>query len=239
MRIDKFLSNTGYGTRNEVKKLIKDKKVYINNKLVLKTSQNINENIDKVEVDGILAKYKKYVYLMLNKSGDCISATTSYKEKTVIDYVPEEYSHYELFPMGRLDKDTQGLLILTNDGKLSHEVLSPKHHVPKKYYAKIQGIVTNEDIEKFKNGLDIGEKKLTKEAFLEIININEKENTSEIEVTITEGKYHQVKRMFEEINCKVTFLKRIQMGQLMLDESLKLGEIRELEEFEVELLKKF
>lgn len=239
MRIDKFLSNTGYGTRNEVKKLIKDKKVYINNKLVLKTSQNINENIDKVEVDGILAKYKKYVYLMLNKPGDCISATISYKEKTVIDYVPYEYSHYELFPMGRLDKDTQGLLILTNDGKLSHEVLSPKHHVPKKYYAKIQGIVTNEDIEKFKNGLDIGEKKLTKEAFLEILNINEKENTSEIEVTITEGKYHQVKRMFEAINCKVTFLKRIQMGQLMLDESLKLGEIRELEEFEVELLKKF
>lgn len=239
MRIDKFLSNTGYGTRNEVKKLIKDKKVYINNKLVLKTSQNINENIDKVEVDGILAKYKKYVYLMLNKPRDCISATISYKEKTVIDYVPYEYSHYELFPMGRLDKDTQGLLILTNDGKLSHEVLSPKHHVPKKYYAKIQGIVTNEDIEKFKNGLDIGEKKLTKEAFLEILNINEKENTSEIEVTITEGKYHQVKRMFEAINCKVTFLKRIQMGQLMLDESLKLGEIRELEEFEVELLKKF
>lgn len=239
MRIDKFLSNTGYGTRNEVKKLIKDKKVYVNNKLVLKTSQNINENIDKVEVDGILAKYKKYVYLMLNKPGDCISATTSYKEKTVIDYVPYEYSHYELFPMGRLDKDTQGLLILTNDGKLSHEVLSPKHHVPKKYYAKIKGIVTKEDIKKFKEGLDIGEKKLTKESFLEILNINEKENTSEIEVTITEGKYHQVKRMFEAINCKVTFLKRIQMGQLMLDESLKLGEIRELEEFEVELLKKF
>jgi 16S rRNA pseudouridine516 synthase len=151
-----------------------------------------------------------------------------------VDILPEEYKVFEPFPVGRLDKDTEGLLLMTNDGQLAHELLSPKKHVPKKYYALINGEVNSADIEKFKKGVELDDGYVTLPAKLDILKSGER---SEIEVIIYEGKYHQVKRMFESVGKQVTYLKRIEMGPLKLDDGLKLGECRELTENELEQLK--
>ena len=209
MRLDKYLTNQGIGSRSQVKALIKSKKVFVNNVLENKPERHIDENNDIVSLDGVNLEYNKFYYYMLNKP-------------------PKE----GLFPVGRLDKDTEGLLLITNDGELSHNLLSPKKHVNKTYYVELNGELIDSDIDLFAKGLDIGEKNITKPAKLEILF-----GRNRAYITITEGKYHQVKRMFQAIGLTVTFLKRISMGSLILDKNLKSGGYRKLTEEEISNLK--
>lgn len=238
LRIDKLLANTGFGSRKEVKKLLKTGAVQINDKIVKDPQTHLNPETDQVTVHGEIVEYKEFIYLMMNKPNGVISATEDQREETVIDLLEMEDQIFEPFPVGRLDKDTVGLLLLTNDGQLAHQLLSPKKHVPKTYYAKIEGIVIEDEIKAFKRGVTLDDGYMTKPAELVILSKNEAENQSEIELTITEGKFHQVKRMFEAVGKKVTFLMRIKMGPLSLDESLKPGEYRELTDEEIDALKK-
>lgn len=233
MRLDKFLSETGFGTRSQVKSLLKKGLVTVNGQTAKKPEEKIDENADTVICNGQKAVYAAFVYLMLHKPSGVVSATEDRREKTVLELLPEE-ERKEVFPVGRLDKDTEGLLLLTNDGELAHRLLSPKKHVDKTYYAKIDGAVTEEHVHRFLEGLDIGEKRPTLPAKLEILKSGAQ---SEIRVTIHEGKFHQVKRMFEAIGCQVTYLKRLSMGTLMLDEGLRPGAYRHLTEDEVKKLK--
>lgn len=239
MRIDKLLGNLGYGTRSEIKKLCRQGIVVVNGKILEKSDTHVDPNNDEIFFNGEIVKYREFIYLMLNKPAGYISATFDKYDPTVIDLIDEEYLPFEPFPVGRLDKDTEGLLILTNDGKLTHRVLSPKKHIPKKYFAIIDGRVTEKDIEKFEAGVDIGEGYITKSASLEILKNSIDEHGkefSEVFVTISEGKFHQVKRMFHAVGKEVTFLKRVMMGSLELDKKLELGEYRELTDKEVKML---
>lgn len=233
MRIDKFLSNSGFGSRKEVKKLLKTGAVQINEKIVKDPQTHLLPERDTVSVHGELVEYKEFIYLMMNKPSGVISATEDNHDETVIDLLEIEDQRFEPFPVGRLDKDTVGLLLLTNDGKLAHRLLSPKKHVPKTYYAKIDGVVTETDIDVFKSGVTLDDGYVTKPAELVVLSSAQE---SEIELTITEGKFHQVKRMFESVGKKVTFLMRIKMGPIPLDPTLKLGEYRDLSEEEIEAL---
>jgi 16S rRNA pseudouridine516 synthase len=176
--------------------------------------------------------YEQFEYYMLNKPAGVVSATIDARDKTVIDLI-EEKNRKDLFPVGRLDKDTEGLLLITNDGELAHQLLSPKKHVDKVYYAKVEGHVTDEDVELFQRGVDIGEKEQTLPAKLVILQSGV---ISEVHLTIQEGKFHQVKRMFEAVNKKVIYLKRLSMGTLQLDETLLPGEYRRLTEEELQRL---
>jgi 16S rRNA pseudouridine516 synthase len=233
-RVDKVLSSLGIGTRKEVKRLVKDGAVKVDGVVVTDSGMHINPKDSLIEVSGELLKYREFIYLMLNKPQGVVSATFDARLKTVIDILPDEYKSFGLFPVGRLDIDTEGLLVLTNNGQLAHELLSPKKLVPKRYYAIIEGIVDEKDREAFSEGvvLDDGYKTLPAELF-----VIKSANFSEIETVIYEGKFHQVKRMFEAVGKKVKYLKRIEMGRLRLDEALKLGECRELTNDEVSLLK--
>ena len=235
MRLDKFLCETGFGTRSQVKELLKKGQVTVNGEVVKKSELKIDEANDQIICQGRAASYQKNVYLMLHKPAGVVSATEDSREKTVLDLLRPEDRKNGLFPVGRLDKDTEGLLLLTDDGELAHRLLSPKKHVDKTYYAKIDGQVTEEHIEQFREGLDIGDEKKTLPAVLTILSSG---STSEIEVTIHEGRFHQIKRMFEAVGCKVTYLKRLSMGSLVLDETLPLGEYRPLTEAELEGLMK-
>ena len=237
IRIDKFLSQMQVATRSESKKLIKMKRITKNGALVTDGGEKCDPKKDCICLDGHPIAYQEYHYLMLHKPAGCVTATEDRRDKTVMDYLPDNLRR-GLSPVGRLDKDTEGLLLITDDGALNHSLLAPGRHVPKTYYARIHGIVTEADITAFKNGLDIGEKKMTAPAALKILHIAENEQTSEILVTITEGKFHQVKRMFEALGCRVVFLKRLSMGSLKLDPELKPGEYRPLTEKELELLGK-
>lgn len=234
LRIDKLLANLNFGSRKDVKKILKDGCVTVNDEIVKDGKTHIDPIHDKILVFGEEITYREYIYLMMNKPQGVISATEDVKEKTVIDLLDEKYTIFEPFPVGRLDKDTEGLLLLTNDGQLAHRLLSPKKHVPKTYYAKIKGRVTEDDILSFQNGVTLDDGYKTKPGKLHIIKSGE---ISEIELTITEGKFHQVKRMFEAVQKKVIYLKRISMGSLTLDDRLQLGEYRELTEKEIEQLK--
>lgn len=234
MRLDKLIANSGFGTRTEVKKLIKRGLVSVNGKPAKSGNDQVSPDKDEVTVNGILLDYREFVYLMMNKPPGYISATEDNRQSTVLDLIDPSYLHLDLFPMGRLDKDTEGLLILTNDGKLAHQVLSPKKHVDKTYYVEVEGCLDEEDVQSFAEGLDLGDftsmpAKLT---------ILESDKTSQAVVVIKEGKFHQVKRMFKAVGKEVLYLKRIQMGQLTLDSSLDLGTYRELTEEELELLQK-
>ncbi|WLR41156.1 pseudouridine synthase [Bacillus carboniphilus] len=233
MRIDKLLANQGYGSRKEVKQLLKSGQVKLNNQIIKEAKYKVNPEEDSVVIDGEVVKYKEYVYYVMNKPSGVISATEDDKHKTVIDLLDKEDAVYQPFPVGRLDKDTEGLLIITNDGQLSHQLLSPKKHVPKTYYARINGQVTESHIELFRKGIVLEDGYKAKPANLKI---EKSGDVSSIFVTVTEGKFHQVKRMFEAINTKVIYLKRVQMGPLSLDSSLRLGEYRELSEEEVKRL---
>lgn len=230
MRLDKMLSNMGIGTRKEVKAMVKKNRVTVNEELIKDGGKHINPYEDIVKVDGKEVTYQKYIYLMLHKPGGILSATRDHHTKTVIDLVEPAYQHFEPFPVGRLDKDTEGLLLLTNDGELAHQLLSPRKNVKKTYYARVEGRVTEEDSDKFKTGVNIGEGYITKPAELTILQSG---SISEIEITITEGKFHQVKRMFKAVGKNVVFLKRIRMGEIELDSSLKKGEYRPLNETEL------
>lgn len=234
MRIDKFLSNMGFGSRKEVKILLKSKAVEVNGEIVRDPKVHVNESADQVSVDGEEVVYSEFIYLLMNKPQGVISATEDKYDETVIDLLVEEDQHFEPFPVGRLDKDTEGFLLLTNDGKLAHELLSPKKHVDKRYFAIVDGRVTEEDGEAFQRGVILDDGYVTKPAELSIL---ESGAVSRIELTITEGKFHQVKRMFQSVGKEVTYLKRLSMGPLQLDPELKLGEYRPLTEQEIGLLK--
>lgn len=230
MRLDKLLSNMGYGSRKETKLLLKSKSVEVNGILAKDVSMHVNPEKDEILVLGEKVVYTEFIYLMMNKPPGVISATEDKKDPTVIDLLDSSDQHFQPFPVGRLDKDTEGLLLITNDGHLTHQLLSPKKHVPKLYFAEIEGRVTEEDIEKFKEGVILDDGYFTKPGILTIIRSDE---TSEIELTITEGKFHQVKRMFESVGKRVIYLKRMKMGTLSLDEHLELGEYRPLTEEEL------
>lgn len=231
MRLDKYLADMSVGTRSEVKKYIRKGLITVNDVCVKSPDCKVSAQ-DEVCYLGRKISYEKYVYYMLHKPAGVVSATEDKRDKTVIDLL-EGVTVKDIFPVGRLDKDTEGLLLLTNDGALAHELLSPKKHVDKVYYAKVDGIVTQEDITKFEIGLDIGEKNLTLPASLVIL---ESGPISQIELTIREGKFHQVKRMFQAVGKEVIYLKRLQMGPIRLDETLELGEFRTLSEQEISLL---
>ena len=236
IRIDKFLSQMQVATRSESKKLIKSKRITKNGNIVTDGGEKCDPDTDCICLDGNVISYQKYHYLMLHKPAGCVTATRDCHDQTVMDFIPETMRR-GLSPVGRLDKDTEGLLLITDDGPLNHQLLAPGKHVPKTYYARINGVVTLQDVEAFQQGLDIGEKKLTAPAQLEILHTDESCNTSEIYVTITEGKFHQVKRMFQAVGKEVVYLKRLSMGSLHLDETLKPGSWRELTEKEIKDLK--
>ena len=233
MRIDKLLANMGFGTRKEVKQYIKKGQVRVNGEVERQSKRKVDVNKDLVTFLGVPVEYKEFVYYMLHKPDGVISATEDYLHGTVLDLLEEEDRFFEPFPVGRLDKDTEGLLLLTTDGQLAHRLLKPENDVPKVYYAHIDGIVTEEDVAAFQNGVTLDDGYETKPGALKIIESNE---VSKITLTITEGKFHQVKRMFEAVDKKVVYLKRLSMGPLTLDEDLPKGSYRELTEDEVTML---
>jgi 16S rRNA pseudouridine516 synthase len=232
MRLDKFLADVSLGSRNDVKQLIKKKCIMVNGKICTSPDTKINEYSDTVTYNGEILSYQKFHYYMLHKPAGVITATKDSACTTVMDLL-KDVKTKNLSPVGRLDKDTEGLLLITDDGMLAHKLLSPAHHVPKQYFARINGIVTNEHISLFKAGLDIGDDKPTKPAVLEILSVDTKGQTSEILLTITEGRFHQVKRMFEAVEMSVTYLKRLSMGSLTLDSSLAPGSYRPLTDKEI------
>lgn len=234
MRLDKLLAHCGFGTRKEVKELIKKGYVCVNEEVIKKDKTQIDPDIDCVTVDGELIQYEKFVYYMLNKPAGYVSATSDNIHPTVVELI-DDYFRDDLFPVGRLDIDTEGLLLLTNDGVLAHQLLSPKHHCPKIYYAKINGVVNDEDILAFQEGVIIDNDYKCMSAKLEILSVDEK--SSEVKVTIYEGKFHQVKKMFISIGKEVTYLKRICMKNLFLDKNLGLGEYRRITNEELDRLK--
>lgn len=233
MRLDKFLTLTGAGTRSEVKKLLKTGSVTVNGLTVKKPELKLDPERDAVFYNGRELSYDPFVCLMFHKPAGCITATNDRSRKTVMDYVEHERKQ-ELFPVGRLDIDTEGLLLLMNDGELAHRMLSPRHHVEKTYFVRTNGRITQEDAAAFEAGIDIGEKKNTLPARLKIIRSDE---ISESELTICEGKFHQVKRMFAARGKTVCYLKRISMAGIVLDGKLQPGEWRELTKEETERLR--
>ena len=233
MRIDKLLANSGYGSRKDVKKILKSGAVLCNEVKITDGKAHVDPEKDQITVHGELVQYREFIYLMMNKPQGYISATEDDRLKTVLDLLEPEDAFMMPFPVGRLDRDTEGLLVLTNDGQLAHDVLAPKKHVPKTYYAIVDGAVDEVDIERFKQGVTLDDGYVTKPGELTILKSGPQ---SEIELIITEGKFHQVKRMFEAVGKRVVYLKRISMGALKLDESLELGEYRELTEEELALL---
>jgi 16S rRNA pseudouridine516 synthase len=238
LRIDKYLSDCGVGTRSEVKKYIKAKQITINGKIATKPEQKIDETNDEVCYKGNPISYEKYVYYLLHKPAGCVTAKQDNVHKTVMEYFPDDIRTKDIAPVGRLDLDTEGLLLFTNDGPLTHHLLSPTHHIPKTYYAVLDKEVPESAVELFKNGVDIGDDKLTLPAELMILPVSVDATGEEIcsaELTIHEGRFHQVKRMFEAVGCTVIYLKRLSMGSLTLGE-LQKGEYRKLSEDEVKIL---
>ena len=236
MRIDKYLAEMGQGTRSEIKKLIRSGRVMVDGETVKKPEFKIDETTQKVSLEGKQIGYAKKEYYMLYKPAGVISATKDDRDKTVLDLITDKKRN-DLFPVGRLDKDTEGLLLITNDGDLAHQLLSPKKHVDKVYRARIEGQVTAEDAALFAKGLEIDDEDGAWRAMPAKLNILSSGPESEVEITIREGKFHQIKRMFEAVDKKVVYLKRLSMGSLRLDETLALGEYRELTEDEVQALK--
>ncbi len=241
LRLDKYLADMGIGTRSEVKQYIRKKLIQVNGQLPCGPEQKVVPGQDHIIFQGKEIIYLDYEYFMFHKPQGCVCATMDPKYPTVLDYITEK-NRKDLFPVGRLDLDTEGLLLITNDGALSHNLLAPGRHVPKTYYARVEGNVTQEDVKCFQDGVDIGEKRNTLPAQLHILSsIQQPPDTenwiSEIQLTLTEGKYHQVKRMFEAVGKKVLYLKRISMGKLKLDDSLQPGDYRRLTEEEIYLLK--
>ncbi|MGX9340403.1 pseudouridine synthase [Mycoplasma sp. 4044] len=227
MRLEKFLSDATNLSRSEIKKLIASKRVLVNSQIVTKTQQ-VTEN-DTICIDNEIIKYRKFFYYMLNKPQGYVCANEDNFQSTIFDLT--SLDNKKFFSYGRLDKDTEGLIIISNDGQLGHNLLSPKKHVNKKYFVRTEKQVSQEYISVFENGVTIEEKFKAKPAKLEIINENE------CLLTISEGKFHQVKRMFEAVGNKVTYLKRLSFGNLQLDKNLELGQWRELTENEINILK--
>lgn len=232
MRLDKLLSNTGVGSRSQVKTLVKKGQVTVNGAVVKSSDCDVDENSDVIKVSGKEIFYRTNSYYMLNKPAGVVTATEDKREKTVLDLLPSDLRK-NLFPVGRLDKDTEGLLLLTDNGPLAHALLSPKKHVDKTYLVQCKLPVNQNQKNALEEGLDIGEDKNTLPAEVELT-----DSDDIILLTIREGKFHQVKRMLQAVGNEVVYLKRLRMGSLSLDENLALGEFRPLtEEEETELLK--
>lgn len=231
MRLDKFLSNMGKASRSESGKLVRAGKVLINGIPAKKSDQQVNPDTDTVTLNGIPVTYKKFTYIMLNKPEGYVSATDDPNEKTVLDLVDPEDRRKGLFPCGRLDKNTLGLVILTNDGENAHRLLSPKHHVSKVYRFTSSKPLSQEDACRLEKGVDIGGY-FTKPCLVTMMGENEGE------ITLTEGKYHQIKRMLEAIDNKITYLERISFGDIKLDPCLERGQWRYLTPEEEELFLK-
>lgn len=234
-RLDKILSNMGYGSRTEIKKLVKSGVVRVDGKTALNSAMHVDPHQQVVTIDGQGITYKEFVYLIMNKPQGVVSATEDFRDRTVVDLIGAEYGHYQVFPVGRLDKDTEGLLLLTNDGKAAHRLLSPRKQVPKTYYAIVQGTVGEKDMAAFSVGVTLDDGYTTLPAQLKVIEADAMR--SKIELTIVEGKFHQVKRMFEAVDKRVIYLQRKAMGPLTLPDNLALGRYRELNEQEFALLK--
>ncbi len=231
-RLDKIIASQGKYSRSEVKKLVKAGLVKVNGKVVKASDIKCDTVADEIIVDGVSLNYKKHIYIMLNKPKGVISATEDPTQKTVIDLVPPELKRAGLFPAGRLDGDTTGFVLITDDGDFAHRILSPKNHIMKTYHATLRRPLTDDDIVKFKEGLTLGDGTKCLEAHVRML--PDRENTAE--VIICEGKYHQVKRMFASLDNKVLELRRVKMGELDLDESLPEGCCRELTAEELELV---
>lgn len=238
LRLDKYLADMGIGTRQEVKKYIRQGRVTVCDEIIKRPEYKVDESKQQVMFDQTPVGYTAFEYYMLNKPAGVISATEDANTQTVIDLIDTK-KRKDLFPVGRLDRDTEGLLLITNDGPLAHRLLSPKYHVDKCYYAKIQGIVDESDRDSFKKGVNIGtpeNEEWTMPGELEILKTDECTGMSDIRLTIQEGKYHQVKRMFLAVGKEVVYLKRERMGSLILDEKLFPGEYRELTDEEIKNL---
>lgn len=230
MRLDKYLANMGVGTRSEVKQLLKKNKVQVNGKNEKQSKAHINPDTDEITVDGNLIEYVDKVYIMLNKPAGYISATEDEEQSTIVSLI-KDFQHMKIFPVGRLDKDTEGLILLTNDGQFNHDIMSPNKHVSKIYRVEAKNPITDDDIKQFAEGIELSDGK-TKPAQLE-----RTENEKVAFVSIREGRYHQVKRMFHAIDNEVLNLKRVQIGKLKLDSNLPKGSYRELTQEEIELVK--
>lgn len=234
-RLDKILSNLGHGTRKEVKGLLKKGRVEVDGIIASDSAMKVDPDKAIIKVDGEEIRYRKNIYLIMNKPAGVISATVDNHDETVIDLIDEQYHSFKPFPIGRLDKDTVGLLLITNDGELNHKLIAPKNHVDKVYYAEINKFIDAADIATFKKGVVIDDGYKCMPAILKVLNADE--NGSEVMITIQEGKFHQVKRMFESVDKKVVFLRRTSFGPLKLDENLAEGQYRELSEEELNSLK--
>ncbi len=234
MRLDKFLADMQIGTRSQVKDLIKKGLITVNGEVICKADYKIEENKDCVTCKGVTLSYQKYRYFVLHKPAGVVTATRDNHDKTVMELLPKELAA-DFFPVGRLDKDTEGFLLITNDGELSHRLLSPKKHVAKCYYVVCHGTLSAEKITQLEQGLDIGDEKPTLPAKVEVV--QEQEASYIIKLTITEGRFHQVKRMIHAIGGEVTYLKRLSMGGLTLEETLEKGCYRELTPEEIDVLR--
>ena len=234
-RLDKVLVNLGYGSRKEIKAIVRNKQVQVDGNIAKDSSMQIDADKVTITVNGERINYRKYIYLMMNKPDGVVSATFDNYDETVIDLLKPNYQVFNPFPVGRLDKDTVGLLLLTNDGELNHRLISPKWHVAKVYFAQINKEVNEEDVIAFKNGMILKDNFKCMPSILEILKTDE--NGSEVKVTLEEGKFHQVKRMFKSRNKEVVYLKRIIFGGLSLDTSLREGTYRQLTEEELGILK--
>lgn len=233
MRLDKLLSNMGAGSRKEVKLLLKAGAIQVDGEIVRDPKQHVDVETQQVLMYGEPVTYQKYIYLMMNKPPGVISATEDKRDETVIDLLFEDVTYFKPFPVGRLDKDTEGLLLLTNDGAFNHALMSPKKHVEKTYYAEVTGVLTQEDVEAIAEGVTLEDGYQAKPGKLVILSTTETDST--LELTITEGKFHQVKRMMLALGKEVTFLKRRSIGRLELDPALELGDYRELTQEELAL----
>lgn len=238
MRLDKFLGEMGVGSRSQVKEMARKGRILVNGQAEKKSELKIEPERDEIRVDGQVVQYAPFEYWMLNKPQGVVSATEDNRYPTVVSLI-KEAKRKDLFPVGRLDVDTEGLLLLTNDGDLAHHLLSPRNHVDKVYYAKIQGELPKDGPKRVEEGLVLEDGTTALPARLEILTTGSAEpmHYSEIRLTIREGKFHQVKRMMEVLGCRVVYLKRLSMGPLLLDERLKPGEYRELTGKELERLK--
>lgn len=220
-RIDKIIATQTHYSRKEVKKLVQQRRVRINGKIISKADAKINEEKDKIELDQTEINIKKYVYLILNKPKGYVSATKDKSIPTVLELVPEEYNHRQLFPAGRLDKDTTGMMIITDDGEFAHNILAPKKHIKKAYKVEIDSLINDKMIKEFETGVILNDG-ICKSAILKKI------DDKIAEVVLTEGRYHQIKRMFGCFGAKVVNLERISMGDLKMPDDIKAGECREL-----------
>ena len=236
MRLDKLLSSTGRWSRREVKQLVREGRVLADGRPAVAADDKYDPEHTVLQVDGERLSFSEHCYVMLHKPTGVLSATEDRCTPTVLDLLPLELQKRELFPVGRLDKDTEGLLLLTDDGPLAHRLLSPRRHVDKVYYARCRGTVREGAAEEFARGIHLPDGLLCLPAELTVLSYDRIQDESEIRLRIREGKFHQVKRMMEAVGCPVFFLKRLSMGPLVLDENLKPGEYRPLTDTEREWL---